>query len=108
MTFFQEFWKKVEQWLLEKMKVKFNLTVCEVIFGITFSNDSLMQIVNYIIILAKHFINKQRHNGKKLTFHSFIYILKENVKIYISLVIIRLNGEPATTLVQYYESLMRD
>ena len=53
-----EFWKKVEQWLFEKLKVKFNLTVCEVIFGIPFSNDSLMQIINYVIILAKYFINK--------------------------------------------------
>ena len=82
--------------------------MCEVIFGIPFSNDSLMHIVNYVIILAKHFINKQRHNGKKLTFHSFIYTLKENVKIYISLVIIRLNEEPETTLLQYYETLMSD
>ena len=65
-----EFWKKLEQWLLEKLKVKFNLTVCEVIWGISFSNDSLMQIINYAIILAKHFINKQRYNGKKLTFYS--------------------------------------
>ena len=103
-----EFWKKVEQWLFEKLKVKFNLTVCEVIFGIPFSNDSLMQIINYVIILAKYFINKQRHNGKKLTFHSFIYTLKENVKIYISLVTVRLNGESETTLLQYYESLMSD
>ena len=44
--------KNVEQWLLEKLSVKFNLTVCEVIFGIPFSNDSLMQIINYVIILV--------------------------------------------------------
>ena len=90
------------------MKVKFHLTVCEVIFGIPFSNDSLMQIIYYVIILAKHFINKQRHSSKKLTFHSFIYTLKESVKIFISLERIRLNGEPETTLLQYYESLMSD
>ena len=52
------FWNEVELWIYDRLGVLFNLTVCEIIFGIR-ELDELIRLVNYIILYGKLYINKQ-------------------------------------------------
>ena len=75
------FWKNLEEWLYKQVKVKFHFTVCEILFGLPLIGDPLLEVLNYVIILAKKFINNKRNQNKELIFIEFMYILKENLKI---------------------------
>ena len=77
----QFFWKNLEDWLYKQLKVKFHFTVCEILFGLPLTGDPLLEILNYVIILAKKFINNKRNFNNKLVFIEFIHILRENVKV---------------------------
>ena len=75
------FWKNLEEWLYKQLKVKFHFTVCEILFGLPLVEDPLLEVLNYVIILAKNSLNNKRNHNKELVFLEFMYILKENLKI---------------------------
>ena len=54
---------------------------CEILFGLPLTGDPILEALNYVIILAKNFINKKRNLNKELIFVEFIYTLKENLKV---------------------------
>ena len=78
-----QLWKKIEEWIHDELMVKFNFTVCEIIFGIPLTGDPILEILNYIFMYAKHYINTKRSNNTKINFHEFVCILKGKVKILI-------------------------
>ena len=82
------FWNEVELWIYDRLGVLFNLTVCEIIFGIS-ELDELIRLVNYIILYGKLYINKQRTNSKKFTLAEFFSKLKD--KIMVNLTLLRIN-----------------
>ena len=73
--------QNLEEWLYKQLKVKFHFTVCEILFGLPLVGNPLLEVLNYVIILAKKFINNRRNHVKELVFLEFMYILKENLKI---------------------------
>ena len=77
----QFFWKNLEEWLYKQLSVRFHFTVCEILFGLPLTGDPILEALNYVIILAKNFINKKRNLNKELIFVEFIYTLKENLKV---------------------------
>ena len=82
------FWDEVELWIYDRLGVLFNLTICEIIFGIR-ELDELIRLVNYIILYGKLYINKQRTYSKKLTPAEFFSKLKD--KIMVNLTLLRIN-----------------
>ena len=48
------FWKNLEEWLCKQLKVKFHVTVYEILFGLPLIGDPLLEVLNYFIILAKN------------------------------------------------------
>ena len=82
------FWNEVELWIYDRLGVLFNLTVCEIIFGIC-ELDELIRLVNYIILYGKLYINKQRTYSKKLTPAEVFSKLKD--KIMVNLTLLRIN-----------------
>ena len=75
------FWKNLEEWLYKQPKVKFHFTLGEILFGLPLVGVPLLEVLNYVIILTKKFINNNRNHNKELVLIEFMYILKENVKI---------------------------
>ena len=60
--------------------IKGQITVCEILFGLPLIGDPLLEVLNYVIILAKKFINNKRNHNKELVSIEFMYILKKNFK----------------------------
>ena len=61
-------WQSVLKWFKINLKITYNLTLCEVLFGIPIYNSADIQIINYVILLGKHYINKPKENKKQFTF----------------------------------------
>ena len=72
------FWNEVELWIYDRLGVLFNLTICEIIFGIR-ELDELIRLVNYIILYGKLYINKT------LTPAEFLSKLKDKIIINLTL-----------------------
>ena len=76
-----KFWREVEAFIYEKLGIRLHFTICEIIFGVPLEGDPLAVILNYIFILGKHYINKNRSNSKDLIFLEFKYILHSKIEV---------------------------
>ena len=76
----QEFWNKVQKWIKDNLDTSLKLTVCEIIFGICIENNKSIDMINFIILIGKNFINKSRNNRDPLYFIKFLSILKEKIE----------------------------
>ena len=74
------FWKNVEEWIYRSLEIKFNFTECEIIFGIPFNNDPILEIINYILIIGKWYINHMKTIAKNVTIFEFMKTLKGKIK----------------------------
>ncbi len=76
------FWNRLEKWLENNLQLKFSFTVCEIIFGIPLDNaQPEIVMINFIILLGKWYINKNRTDEKLLYFINFIELVKEKIEI---------------------------
>ena len=65
------------------LEVTFDLTICEVLFGIPIYNNKDINIINFLIMIGKWFINQCRMNETPIYFINYLYIVKEKIEIII-------------------------
>ena len=53
-------WKCIQRWIKNALEVNINLTICEIIFGTPINNDQYTNVINYIILITKWYIYKQK------------------------------------------------
>ena len=75
-----EFWKKIQKWSKDNLDTSMDFTVCEILFGICIDNNESFNIINFLILLGKQFINKSRTNKEPLYFIKFISLLKNKIE----------------------------
>jgi len=76
----KKIWQSVQSWCSTNLEIKYNLTVCEVLFGIPINNSVDMDIINFLILIAKHYINKTKVNNDHLYFIELIECIRNKVK----------------------------
>ena len=54
----------------------FQFTICDIIFGIPIKKENI-DLLNFIIIIGKQYINKMRTQNQELKFNNFPKILKQ-------------------------------
>ena len=74
-------WNTIEDWRHEKLQVKFNFTVCEFMFGLLSTEDTIFDVLNYAIMYAKHYINSKGSNSKNLLFTEFLCVQRKHLNI---------------------------
>ncbi len=80
-----KFWKRIEDWIANNLDIKLNFTICEVIFGIHFYNTQIeLEMINFIVLIAKWYINKVKTEEKSLYFINFIELLKDKIQVIIT------------------------
>ena len=62
------------------LEIDIEFTICEVIFGIPLNNDPYTHLINYIILVAKWYINKNKEQIKPLYFIQLQIILKNKTE----------------------------
>ena len=73
-------WNQLENWLLDCIEIKLNLKECEIIFGIPNAPNEHLELINFVIIMTKWYINNQRSENKPLYFIELINIIKGKIK----------------------------
>ena len=56
----QMFWSRISKWIENVLEVKFQFTVCEILFGLLDydTKDYVIKAINFVLLLGKWFINK--------------------------------------------------
>ena len=47
----------LEEWIFQNLEVKFSLTECKILFDIPDNNNDILNIVNFLALLTKWFMN---------------------------------------------------
>ena len=78
------FWKRVKEWMIGNLGFGFELTVCEVLFGIPNSNNADTKLLNFLILMGKWFINNCKVKEKPIYFIEYLSIIKDKVEAMIN------------------------
>ena len=91
----RDFWSKLSKWFKNNYETAIELTVCEILLGIPITNkfDFIIQNLNFIIINAKWYINRQRSSENPINFQNFLNILRDKVNTYKHLYYMECNNE---------------
>ena len=76
----KQIWKSIQSWIKNVLEIDIEFTICEVIFGIPLNNDPYIHLINYIILVAKWYINKNKEQLKPLYFIQLQNILKDKIE----------------------------
>ena len=57
------------------------MTECEILFGIPNNNDITIQIINFLILLTKWFINHKKTQEKELYFIDLLTCFRDKIKL---------------------------
>ena len=60
--------------------VRYSLTECEILFGIPFMNSIDLQIINFLILFTKWFINQKKTSKLQLYFIEVLSGLKSKIE----------------------------
>ena len=75
------FWTRISDWLEGCMEVRFKFTICEILLGLpNMINDNVIYAVNFIIVLAKFYINRSKTLNKHLYLFEFQNMIKSKLK----------------------------
>ncbi len=75
------FWERLTTWMTNNLEVSFPLTICEIIFGFPEQNSSDIEIINYLILTGKWYINKMRTNKTELYLISYLHLVRKKVEL---------------------------
>ena len=68
---------------MTNIQLKLNLKECEILFGIPHSPTAHLDLINFVILMTKWYINKQRSENKELYFIELLQTIKYKIKTYI-------------------------
>ena len=77
----QKIWCHLQKWLLDNLGTSLPFTVCEVMFGLTTMSSVEFNIINFLILLTKWYINRTKSQNQKLYFIDLLSVIREKIKI---------------------------
>ena len=69
------------EWLGNLINAKIKFSICEVIFGImeTIHNSSNDHMINFLILLGKWYLNKQKSCKSDIIFTEFVQVIRDKL-----------------------------
>ena len=77
-------WDGIENWLRDNLSIGYKLTECEILFGIPISNTVDLDILNFLILMGKQYISKQKTSKKEIYFFEFLNHTRIKLEIIIT------------------------
>ena len=77
-------WEGIENWLRDNLSIGYKLTECEILFGIPISNTVDLDIMNFLILMGKQYINKQKTGKKDIYCFEFLNQIRSKLEIIIT------------------------
>ena len=75
----KKFWKSLNKWMLEVFEFCVEFTVCEILFGLPTNYYIDTRRLNFLILLGKWYINKNKCKQIPIHFFEYLTILKDKV-----------------------------
>lgn len=75
----KEIWDRVRRWIKNNLNTYFRLSECEIIFGLTANDTDDMRAINFIILLTKWYINKQRSQNLEMYFFEVLQLIRSKI-----------------------------
>ena len=76
-----KFWKQLSEWLKSILDIKFNFTVCEVLFGFWPSDNVIFEAINYLMLIGKWFLNNKKSENKEVHFSEYLVFIKSKLEV---------------------------
>ena len=70
----------MSEWLNVVLGVKFKFKVCEIIFGFQLT-DIIFEVINFIILVGKWFLNIKKSENSVVYFLEFIAVVKSKLEV---------------------------
>ena len=74
-------WTKLQNWLQTSLDIQHCFTLCEVIFGILDTNIKEQNIINFVILITKNFINNKKTKEEDIYFIELLSLLKDTIQL---------------------------
>ena len=74
-------WRDLKIWMTNNLEVAFEFTICEIIFGIPIEKDENIDLLNFLILITKHYINKTKTEEKSLYFIELLSKIRSKISI---------------------------
>ena len=75
------FWRRLKDWMISNLEYGFELTVCEILFGIPMNNNyDDSKLLNFLILFGKWYINKRKSNQNPIYFLEYLTLIKDKVR----------------------------
>ena len=75
------FWRRLKEWMISNLEYGFELTVCEILFGIPMNNNyDDSRLLNFLILFGKWYINKRKSNQNPIYFLEYLTLIKDKVR----------------------------
>ena len=76
------FWLNIKKWMISNLDFGFEFTICEVLFG--FPKHVIdSDLLNFIILMGKWYINKNKSEEKSKMLFEFLVIIKKKLELMI-------------------------
>ena len=76
-------WEKLENWVFNQFGLKIKLTVCEILFGLPHAVDNYIELLNFLIILGKKYINHSKTTEQPIYFIELLNLIKNKIDVII-------------------------
>ena len=77
----KKLWQELKSWMLSNLEFSFDLTICEVLFGIPTINNNNTKLFNFLIIITKYYINRTKTSEGTLYLIELLLIIREKIKM---------------------------
>ena len=102
-----KFWKELQIWISQVLSITFNFTICEILFGIPFDNDTTLYIINILMMHGKYFLNNRKSYNKAIVFSVFVMELKYKMQALCNLCINEGTKNKTSKVVSELNSILR-
>ena len=58
------FWQELKNWLRQNLRMAFEFTTCDVLFGIPSHNDLNLHIVNFLILHGNNYLKDKKSKNE--------------------------------------------
>ena len=74
-------WEKLENWVFNQFGLNIKLTVCEILFGLPHAVDNYIELLNFLIILGKTYINHSKTTEQPIYFIELLNLIKNKIDV---------------------------
>ena len=75
-------WNQLKKWMTKNLDFSWKFSICEIIFGIVGPSDDNIKTANFLILITKYYISRNRSIEKPLYLFELLALIRQKLTIY--------------------------